>query len=474
MKYHIKHLKVHYNKLYYQKAVPVKLQAAVGKKTVKQLLELKNGSSAAAVAAEIAKVDELYVAWFKTLQDDNQFKLNEIEKLKAAKAFLQQNGMREGSLAPLERGTDYQKDQYDRYINAKAAIFDSGYLSYKLKNQMQFTLQEEIEDIAWTLATKPQELLLPYTFKDAWDWYAKIKNIDARSAEGKKKASPWNRFISVVGNQEFTKDDIYEAQRQYASHVIVGNGRKPKTAERELATVVAAFRSFETEHKLHGTVIKYVIQQEAEQEDRTPISDQDLLTLWEVITTDTTIRPYVRLTLMLMCQTSMIASEIYRLKVADLILPSHPEYKGVSWVRVKKGKTKDRVRPVPLVAGIDLIQELVKEVAEDGKVLGAGTETTSVWLNILINRAIKNINPELTGYSTRHGWLHRSFIAETSADFQDRVGGWTGGNKSAKNSYAKMADTSIERLKLYERAQIKVNRLLRSKEDGSVVAFKRR
>jgi len=161
-----------------------------------------------------------------------------------------------------------------------------------------------------------------------------------------------------------------------------------------------------------------------------------------------------------MAQSSVINSELQRLKLTDLITEGHPEYEGVSWLRVLDGKSKDRKRPVPLVAGIDLISDLVNEVSDGVYVLGRLAYQSESSISAHVCKVLKNIGSDLTAYSLRHGWLNRCYVEGAPESFQDRVGGWTGGSKSKKRGYAKMADTTIDRLREYERIQRRVNRVL--------------
>ena len=92
--------------------------------------------------------------------------------------------------------------------------------------------------------------------------------------------------------------------------------------------------------------------------------------------------------------------------------------------------------------------------------------------NKRVNKPLKSINPELTSYSFRHGWLDRAFNNDIPEEFQDRVGGWGASNKTAKRGYAKNADITDDRLKQYEKYQNRINKeLLRFASEKTNVVY---
>lgn len=468
MRYNIKHLTERHQELYYQKAVPKKLQAAVGKTVVKQKLGLRIGTPASSVAAKIAEIDERYTEWFRTLTNDNRTVLNEIEKRKAALAFLQQQGLAEGDLAPLSNGTPSELKGHQEYINSQQDVFELGKLNSKIESNEPLTQQELVIEYAWTLATAPATATTPAMFSDAWKFYSETKGFDKAIRRELKNYQFWDRFIAISGDNPITTQTIYDAQRCYAEHQLKEKVQ-PQSIVRSLTPILAAFRSYVEENQLSVNVIRYKVKQEGSIKERKGISEKALVDLWKLVTTDQTIRDDVRLALLLAMQSSLIGSELQRLKVEDLIIEGCNEYEGVSWLRVKDGKTADRTRPVPLVAGLDLIKELLPTVSGNGYVFANLSGRSESSMSFQLGNVIKRIDDNLTAYSLRHGWLDRCYNADVPESFQDRVGGWSGGNKSKKRGYARLADTSIERLRVYEGHQRKVNRCLLVDRSAKIV-----
>ena len=469
----IRYLTKRYNELYYQRAVPSRLQQAIGKSVIKQKLGLTVGSSTAIISAKIAEIDEQYQAWFNCIQLDNDHLLSELDKRNAALAYLSDVGLKVGELAPLEHGTISDINNHDHYVSAitDEKFSDITEIGYKLSHDSQLTPEEQVIEYAWFLATEPQRVQLPARFSDAWNYYAKVKAFDFTTRRDIKHKQFWDRFITIVGNQPLTTANIREAQAKFAE-VKLNEDVKPQSIKRGLTTVLAAFNAYVEEHQLEVLVKRYKIQQTAVTNDRVSYNEKQLCRLWELLRDrQRDISDEVRLALTLMIQSSLIASEIQRLSVSDLVIKGHRNYEGVAYVAVRSGKTKDRVRPVPIVVGLDLVEELAHKVKNDEHLLGRLSAQTESSMSRQLNNVIKQIDDNLTSYSLRHGWLDRALNKDVPESVQDRVGGWSGGNNSKKRGYAKLADTSIERLKTYAMWQQKINSCLIGMEGKVIELF---
>ncbi|NVK32213.1 MAG: site-specific integrase [Gammaproteobacteria bacterium] len=466
----MKYLRRHHNQLYYERAVPTKLKAAVGKNHVKQKLGLTVGAADSQVAAKIAQIDEQYQAWFKTVASDNSYKLSQNDKRAAALAYLNEVGIGVGELAPLSHGTLSEKEAHNEFVDhQRDNLFDAIYhVVYQRETGAEPSPKDYVIEYAWHLATEPETLQAPATFEDAWLFYSAQKKLDRGIRSQRKAIQFWERFHAAVGNQPLTSKNIYEAQREY-SDIQLEREVQVQSIERSLNPILSAFRMYVDEHQLDVIVKKYKPKQQTRVQERVGITESQLRELWEILSKDNSIRSDTRLTLLLMAQSGSINSELQRLRMKDFIIEGHPEYEGVSWFRVLNGKTKDRTRPVPLVAGLELIKELLEEVADGEYVLGKLAHLTESAISEKANKVLKRVNPDLTAYSLRHGWLDRCYNVGVPESFQDRVGGWSAGSKSKKRGYARMADTGLDRLKQYEHYQKQVNRALVATSEGNLV-----
>jgi integrase len=469
----IKYLTKRFNELYYQRAVPTRIQKAIGKKVVKQKLDLNTGSSTALITAKIAEIDEQYQAWFDNIQSDNNLLLTEIDKRNAAMAYLSDAGLKVGELSSLEHGTLSDINNHDLYVSSimDEKFSDISAIGYKLAHNTQLTPEEQIVEYAWFLATEPQKLQLPAMFSDAWAYYAKIKGFDLSYRRDLKHKQSWDRFINIVGNQPLTTANIREAQAKFAADKLKDDV-KPQSIKRGLTTVLAAFNAYVEEHQLEVLVKRYKIQQAPVINERVSFNEKQLCRLWELlIDRHSNISDEVRLALSLMIQSSLIASEVQRMAVSDLVIKGHSNYEGVAYVAVRTGKTKDRIRPVPIVVGLELIEELAIKVKDGKYLLGRLSTQTESSMSRQLNNIIKQVDDDLTSYSLRHGWLDRALNKDVPESVQDRVGGWSGGNNSKKRGYAKLADTSLDRLRNYAMWQQKINSCLLGMEGKVIELF---
>jgi len=214
----MKYLRRHHNQLYYERAVPTKLKAAVGKNHVKQKLGLTLDAADSQVAAKIAQIDEQYQAWFRTVASDNSYKLSQSDKRAAALAYLNEVGVAVGQLAPITHGTYSEKDAHREYVdyqrdNLFGAIYN---VAYQRETGVTPTPKDYVIEYAWHLATEPEALQAPATFEDAWQFYSAQKKLDRTIRSQRKAIQFWERFEAVVGNQPLTSKNIYESQRKYA------------------------------------------------------------------------------------------------------------------------------------------------------------------------------------------------------------------------------------------------------------------
>lgn len=466
----MKYLRTYYKEHYYEKAVPKKLQLAVGKTQIKEKLGLSVGTSSSVVAAKIAEIDERYTAWFNTLSEQNHVLLNEIEKRKAAIAYLNAHGHSVGSLSPLSIGTLSEQEAHKDHVShsMEEDFYELNEIGYKIENKQQLSAAEQVIEYAWHLATEPRKLVVPATFEDAWKYFSQVRQLDWSIRSQRKSIQFWERFISVVGNQTLTSDNIYDAQRNYAESQLKKNVQ-PQSIERSLTPILSAFRMYCEEEQLNISVNRYRIKQKKVVTERKGINTDDLQSLWRILLKGQNMKQDVQLALLIMAQSSVINSELQRVKRSSLVVAGDPEYKGITWLKIEEGKTRDRVRPVPLVAATELIHELTQKVSDDTYLLPRLQELTESSMSAQLNKVIKQVNPELTSYSLRHGWLDRSFNADAPESFQDRVGGWSSGSKSKKRGYARLADTNIDRLKTYEEWQRKVNKEILPTKLGNIV-----
>ena len=471
--------------LYYQKAVPSALVSALKKATLKIPLGLKPNDPYVEIAARVAELADQYEKWFAVLKSDNKQLLSDQEREKAARAYLAAYGLSVGDLVEPDRLTQSQSGQFQMYVDSRAseAFPDLGSLGRKIDNHAELSEAEKVQELAWHMATEPRfaETKTHY-FSDAWRLYAKNKELDGSTKPKRKAVQFWERFISLVGDQTLTTPNVYEAQRKFAEHRLV-EGNQAESIARALMPVKAALRDYVEEHQLTDVAIKpYKIKRNHIKKERSTATVSDQLEAYHFAVSGIDgkgrrIEDCLRLALLLLVQAPVIPVELHRLTPNDLIVEGHKNYEGIAWLAIRQA-TKDsinRIRPIPLVVGVNLIKELAEKTSENNRLMGRYSSLTTDAVCANLSRVLSTLSSEasITSYCFRHGWLDRAYNERCSESFQDRVGGWSSGSKSKKRAYARLADTTIARLKEYEREQKKLNRelLIMQGEVAEVIQF---
>jgi len=444
-------------------SVPAKLQQAVGKKVIRVPLGLTLSDDPTTIEREALERYSQYKSWFKLLSAENADVLSDVERHQAAQAYLANNSLKAGDLVKPEMLAS-EETQYEHY---KEHILDTHFPdyaeAYKENAEPQLRESLKVQELAWKLLQEPQfGSVRLHRFNLAWEFHCKNQKLDRAVRADRKTLQFWDRFIAVVGDQPITAESVYEAQRQYVEHELA-RGLAPQSIERALVSPKTALRSYIDEYQLDVAFKSYKIKQAKQVREREGITERDQIKIYDIAISGKTaqgevVRDDVRICLLLLCQTSINNSEIQRLLVDDVIFDGHRDFEGIPYLAIRnQTKSGDRKRPIPLVVGVDLLQELIEKVAEEGYALGKMATQSESTISYQVNRVLKEINPNITTYSCRHGWLDRAFAADCGESFLDRVGGWSGGVKSKKRGYARLADTSYDRLKAYLSGQQRLN-----------------
>jgi len=445
---------------YYERAVPVRLKVLVKKAVVTIPVELKAGVPDSLLAAKIAEIDEGVTLYWKALEASQEYPLDEIDRIKAAKALLAEQKLKPGDAVKPRNLTKAQEEEWGDYeFEVTSRVVDSsrGYLN---KPFHELTELEHIEDYAIELLKEPKfKQEKQYRFSDAFDFW-KLNN---------KGKSSYNldRFLEFSGDEIITTQSLHEGQKKFVEALQVKNESiGSQTLHRYLAEIVSAFKAYADEFQLDVSVKKYKVKYKTEEKQRYSATIQDQIETYK-LALDTSLSPELRLLYLLLCQSSVILSEVFRAKPEDFRTSSE----GVGYLLIKEQtKTESRKRPVPIVVGTELMEELIAETKDDELMFSSLGRLKDP--NKRVNKPLKSINPELTSYSFRHGWLDRAFNNDIPEEFQDRVGGWGASNKTAKRGYAKNADITDDRLKQYEKYQNRINKeLLRFASEKTNVVY---
>jgi len=138
-------------------------------------------------------------------------------------------------------------------------------------------------------------------------------------------------------------------------------------------------------------------------------------------TTHSLYKAWKELTILLLAQTSCIASELIRMKKDSVILDQ-----AVPVIKMEGDlKTKHRRRTIPLVYKVERIKELI-EAEESEFILGKVAQTSESNISSQIIKLLRQVNPELTAYSFRHSFKHNAQSKGINPLDITYLGGWSG------------------------------------------------
>jgi integrase len=249
-----------------------------------------------------------------------------------------------------------------------------------------------------------------------WKYYKAKKGLADSRADSKIERR-WLRFEGFAPSPHLTQDNVKAALRGYAE---AREGQvRASTVKREQNTIIAALNLYIQDHDLDILAKRPRIKVDAPN-DRVALDVGPQVELFQKVMElkDS----WKKLALLLMCQTSMINSELMNLRVQDV------ERSPVLYLRVEKGKTLARRRVVPLVVAQEEILRLVDLLQEGGFVMPASIRRTSESnYSHQLNKLLRKLTGDsrVTTYCLRHTWRSNAERADLSQTWMDRLGGWS-------------------------------------------------
>ena len=177
-------------------------------------------------------------------------------------------------------------------------------------------------------------------------------------------------------------------------------------------------------HRLPINIIKPDIQG-TEPKERETLSPQEVIAIVELAqdTQSAYYKSWKELAILIMAQTSCIASELQRLEKDSILLDSE-----VPVIKVQgKVKTKNRLRTIPLVYKVDRIWELINTIDPESKyILGAVADKTESNISKQLKNILEKVNPKATAYSFRHAFKNNAQTNDIDNQDIAYLGGWSG------------------------------------------------
>ena len=474
--------------LSYQRSIPTDLRdhpVFKGKKLHKASLGTEVKTDEEIFAARMQRHNE-FEALLANLRKANQPLLNARELAKEAINLLKAYGHDAGDRSAHPLLTDEQnrniQEAIDFDIDHKGML-DEAADFYNKRDFGEIDINGiipthvQVADEAWKLLnlpkseTKNQTVLL----SDCWDIYAEKKELDVQDRQLRKTFHRWNYFFDFVGDCVLTNEEIHERLDRYVTHreqcrkdaVKAGKKATPSssTIHKEINMACAIINQAARLHRLPINIIKPDIR-DTEPKERETLSAQEIIEIVELAqdTQSAYYKSWKELAILIMAQTSCIASELQRMEKSSIFLDA-----DIPVIKVMgKVKTKNRLRTIPLVYKVDRIRELINTVDPESKyILGAVANKTESNISKQLKNIIEKINPQATAYSFRHAFKNNAQINDIDNQDVAYLGGWSGSSLSVNeimmNYGRKGLETPEMALKL-QRVMRRINKHLLQSE----------
>lgn len=332
----------------------------------------------------------------------------------------------------IEDATDMQIDNSGLLDDAREYYNKADAEALSLSDEVPDHIQ--IQDEAWRLLNIPKNEVKKQTFllSDCWNIYAEKKGLDENDRSVKKTRSRWNQFLDFMGDCVLDSEQIHERLDRWVEHreqirkgsIESGNKATPSssTIHKEIDMVSAIINLVVKLHRLNIRIVKPIIQK-TEPKIREVLSPPEVLEIISLAqdTSTSFYKPWKELTILLMAQTSCIASELIRMKKDSVIFDQE-----VPVIKMEGDlKTKHRERAIPLVYKVERIKELI-EAEESEFILGKAAQTTESNLSKQLNQLVQQVNPEATSYSFRHTFKTNAILKDINPNHLTYLGGWSG------------------------------------------------
>ena len=474
--------------LSYQRSIPTDLQdhpAFKGKKLHKASLGTEVKTDEEIFAARMQRHNE-FEALIANLRKANQPLLKARELAKEAKNFLKAYGHDPGDRSAHPLLTDEQNRNIRGAIDLQidhSGMLDEAREFYNKKDFGEIDVNEDVPshvqvaDEAWKLLNLPKSESKNQTvlLSDCWGIYAEKKELDVQDRQLRKTFHRWNYFFDFVGDCVLTNEEIHERLDRYVTHreqcrkdaVKAGKKATPSssTIHKEINMACAIINQAARLHRLPINIIKPDIQ-DTEPKERETLSPQEVIAIVELAqdTQSGYYKSWKELAILIMAQTSCIASELQRMEKNSIFLDV-----DIPVIKVMgKVKTKNRLRTIPLVYKVDRIRELINTIDPESKyILGAVTNKTESNISKQLKSILEKVNPKATAYSFRHAFKNNAQINDIDNQDIAYLGGWSGSslrvNEIMMNYGKKGLETTEMALKL-QRVMRRINKHLLQSE----------
>ena len=300
---------------------------------------------------------------------------------------------------------------FDDYINwkntyrPKSRQEGNGLLPRITMMPLNVQLQRE----AWIAYTEDREINRPLLFLDLWNIYALGKGLSMSDRKNQKTQRRWESFLAVVKGEVLANQSISRGLRDWLK-AQAGRNVQDQTLKRELG-VICAVLSYARQTKaleLQWAIPRLEIT--TEEKKRPVIPKETHLILWNMIQDEANrmYQPWKEFIFTILCQSSIIMSELMRLERQDVHLNAKTPHIILYKYAMRK---KDRNRIIPLPFRAERLKELLHSMDQGqptvfptSLVTMAGNEyqwaTSESNINRQLNAYLKTCSSGQEGYTT--------------------------------------------------------------------------
>ena len=437
----------------YRRAIPDDCRPLWDKREHKVSLKTKSHPEALRRAAQVNTTFDNKVAQIRQLNSGNDLPTD--QKIQVAKEILLREGIHPQQIpqtkSEADKFFDRQEDwsgQYFDTIDTKSGFNRDGsiWTTYHEDKKSPYFIAHEILKGRQTASIVP-------TLGEATDHYLKI-NAEKASRTPHNQLKHEQRVRRAVANlgpsdTEITDYNRLQARQHKGALRVQNPTWSNNTLDRAITILSAVFASAIVEYELATTNPWLKLTASIGEKDVSTSEDRknkrrsftpDELRTYEAALAN--LNEEARLIGQLMIQTGCRTMEAGGLLVKDVKLDTNTVHIQIRFNRIRKLKTKNSVRDVPIVGPLlDTLRDylarhdatspdapLFPKYGRDG-----GMDAISALLRGVIRKRLKIADPNLVPYSTRHTMKDKLRTLRTPEDIQHRILGH--GSKSDADEY---------------------------------------
>lgn len=410
MQMNIKHLQARGGRLRYRRKVPAHLRAYVsGKSEIVHSLGLKVGQEMLAVP-EVTRLDRdtdllLAAAEKQLARNADPYELSLI-----AEAWAKDNKY----LRPDDtgrRGEPGRDSEYDTWLADTLAKAERATGLHRTPHrELELDDLEPLDRAKILTVKKGRRLHVPLTIQRATDDYAEHRHGgDLKKAEG----MALKQLREFLGPDRMNVEDVTRATaREFLKHLAHKGTMGQTTVRRRLSSLRAVFTFAIDHHDLDirnpwsGLELPAMASGGKESHKRLPFN-RDHLSLLNRYLQGNTIDPNIRVLLVLLRETGCRPLEIAGLVSSDVFLSAPVPHVWIRKNAVRRIKTKESDRRVPLTQeALSALRQVTSVDADAGAPLFPKSLRNTSNLSQRLNKAIREAgvpkSPRLVSYSFRH------------------------------------------------------------------------